>query len=263
MATSRFIDWLRNLTAKSTTIDGTEQVHIDSSGLSQKATLKNAVSYTAPVLEQDWSSAGRGAGGATVTGIKFDATGTDATSSTSLLMDLQVGGASKFKVGKAGQISAATATKAAPSYSFNGNSNSGFYTRASNYIMFAVSGNESAYLSGAGVLTVGGTAAAISFGGSSLDLAGPDAFLVRDAANTLAQRNGTNAQESRLYGTYTDASNYRRLTYKMSTAGVAELKPEGAGTGASGNVLYISGLPTSNPGPGILWNDAGTVKVGT
>ena len=91
----------------------------------------------------------------------------------------------------------------------------------------------------------------------------PDLTLWRDAADTLAQRNGTTAQTSRLYGTYTDASNYRRLTKTMSTAGVAEIKPEGAGTGASGNVLHISGLPTSNPGPGILWNNAGTPAIGT
>ena len=90
-----------------------------------------------------------------------------------------------------------------------------------------------------------------------------DAAFARDAADTIAQRRGTNAQTSRLYGTYTDASNYRRLTKTMSTAGVAEIKPEGAGTGASGNVLHISGLPTSNPGPGILWNNAGTPAIGT
>lgn len=41
----RFVDWLRSLTAKTTTIDGTEQVHIDSSGLSQKATLANVIRY--------------------------------------------------------------------------------------------------------------------------------------------------------------------------------------------------------------------------
>ena len=92
---------------------------------------------------------------------------------------------------------------------------------------------------------------------------GPDVLMARDAANTLALRNGTNAQTSRVYGTYTDASNYRRLALTMSTAGVAELKPEGAGTGASGNVIHISGLPTSNPGPGILWNNAGTPAIGT
>jgi hypothetical protein len=90
-----------------------------------------------------------------------------------------------------------------------------------------------------------------------------DTILLRDAANTLALRNGTAAQTKRIYGTYTDASNYRRVAITMSTGGTAEIKPEGAGTGASGNVLHISGLPTSNPGAGILWNNGGTVEVGT
>jgi hypothetical protein len=75
--------------------------------------------------------------------------------------------------------------------------------------------------------------------------------------------NAANAMTFRTYGTFTDASNYRRVALAMTTAGVATLKPEGAGTGASGNVLHISGLPTSNPGAGILWNNGGTVEVGT
>lgn len=37
-----------------------------------------------------------------------------------------------------------------------------------------------------------------------------DSFLVRDAANTLAQRNGANAQAFNYYNTFTDASNYER-----------------------------------------------------
>lgn len=91
----------------------------------------------------------------------------------------------------------------------------------------------------------------------------PDTVLERDAANTLALRNGTNAQTLRVYGTFTDASNHRRINLSMSTAGVAVLRAEGAGTGASGNVLHISSLPTANPGPGILWNNAGTPAIGT
>lgn len=41
----RFVDWVRGLTAKSTTIDGTEQVHLDSTGLSQKALLSDVIRY--------------------------------------------------------------------------------------------------------------------------------------------------------------------------------------------------------------------------
>lgn len=45
MIGSRFIDWLRSLTAKSTTIDGTEQVLIDSGGLPQRTLLTDLLRY--------------------------------------------------------------------------------------------------------------------------------------------------------------------------------------------------------------------------
>ncbi len=44
-----------------------------------------------------------------------------------------------------------------------------------------------------------------------------DVILRRDAANTLALRNGTNNQELRVYGSYTSASVYDRLTLKSSS----------------------------------------------
>jgi hypothetical protein len=69
---------------------------------------------------------------------------------------------------------------------------------------------------------------------------GSDTILLRDAANTLAQRNVANAQRFNLYGTYTDASNYRRLYSTMTTGGAATIGVEGLGTGASGNTLSIA-----------------------
>jgi hypothetical protein len=41
-----------------------------------------------------------------------------------------------------------------------------------------------------------------------------DLVLARDAANTLALRNGTNAQETRVYGSFTSATNFQRLSIK-------------------------------------------------
>lgn len=91
----------------------------------------------------------------------------------------------------------------------------------------------------------------------------PDVFLYRDSAGVFYQRNGANAQSFLLSGTYTDSSNYRRLSIASTTGGVFTLSATGAGSGASGNVLHITSLPTSNPGPGILWNNAGTPAIGT
>lgn len=192
----------------------------------------------------------------TFTGIKLNVTNT-ASAAGSLLMDLQIGGASQFSIDKTGKVllkdgfslvsSAATTTGLSIANAGNNPEvrvligNSQYLVCKQNFVQSAKPLSLSTDTGQPGL--------------------GP--VLAYDANNTLAQRNGVNAQTHRIYGTYTDGSNYRRLTKTMSTGGVAEIKPEGAGTGASGNVLHISGLPTSNPGPGILWNDAGTVKVGT
>jgi hypothetical protein len=56
---------------------------------------------------------------------------------------------------------------------------------------------------------------------------GGDLRLFRDAANTLAQRNGTNAQEFRIYNTFTSSTNYQRLTIKTKAVTLSAL------TGAS------------------------------
>ena len=61
--------------------------------------------------------------------------------------------------------------------------------------------------------------------------------LTADAANNMAQRNGTNPQTHRIYGTYTDASNYERLSISASTTADI-IRTESAGTGASRALLF-------------------------
>lgn len=55
-------------------------------------------------------------------------------------------------------------------------------------------------------------------------------MLVRDAANTFAQRRTTNAQTFRIYNTFTDASNYERGFLRWAS-NVLEIGAEAAGTG--------------------------------
>ena len=60
-----------------------------------------------------------------------------------------------------------------------------------------------------------------------------DCLLNRDAANTLALRNGTSAQQFNVYNTYTDASNYSRLSFQGFTgAGGFGITSQAAGTGS-------------------------------
>jgi hypothetical protein len=58
-------------------------------------------------------------------------------------------------------------------------------------------------------------------------------------ANTLAQRNGTNAQTFRVYNTYTDASNYERLNVGWEASG-SLISFTAAGTGNSAQTIRIS-----------------------
>jgi hypothetical protein len=66
-----------------------------------------------------------------------------------------------------------------------------------------------------------------------------DLFLARDAANTLAQRNGVNAQAFNIYNTFTDASNYERGFMRWSS-NVLEIGSERAGTGSNRSTRITS-----------------------
>jgi hypothetical protein len=59
-----------------------------------------------------------------------------------------------------------------------------------------------------------------------------DLLLRRDAANTLALQNGTNAQTFRVYNTFTDASNYERGKIEWAS-NVLRIGTEKAGTGTA------------------------------
>jgi hypothetical protein len=160
----------------------------------------------------------------TFTGIKYNVTDT-ASAAGSLLMDLQVGGVSKFKVDKAGTVSIPTitgvATSGAPSLSF---------VPTSGIAM----GLEVA-ITGSALLVKAGTTSSLVFRGNAVDFAADaslrwtngngnplttlDLILVRDgAAGTLAQRNSTNAQTFRVYNTFTTATDYQRLAVSSATA---------------------------------------------
>jgi hypothetical protein len=78
---------------------------------------------------------------------------------------------------------------------------------------------------------------------STANNGGADLSFFRDAADTLAQRRTTNAQTSRVYGTYTDASNYVRAALS-STSTAVTLAAETAGTGADDIPLNLTAAGT-------------------
>lgn len=75
---------------------------------------------------------------------------------------------------------------------------------------WAVGGTTRAQIDNSGGMFVAGFASTGLIGFASSIGGTADVTLFRDAAYTLAQRNGINAQTFRVYNTYTDGSNYER-----------------------------------------------------
>jgi len=175
-------------------------------------------------LAGTWNTTG------TPTAFKVNVTDT-ASNAASLLMDLQAGGTSMAKLSKEGvfsvreslEFSATAAVGANRGFASLGTSDISIYLSGNrhwsftNNILYGLSSSPT-------ILLLSDTAPSIEFGASS------DTRLTRDAANTLAQRNGTNAQILRVYNTFTDASNHERA-YMRWTSNVLEIGAEAAGTG--------------------------------
>lgn len=101
-------------------------------------------------------------------------------------------------------------------------------------------GNSTAtrfYIAPSGQLIIP-SASLLSWGSSGV--ATPDVILARDAANTLAQRNGTNAQGFSLYHTYTNASNYERVRL-LASSNIFYLITGAAGTGTVRDLAFGTG----------------------
>jgi hypothetical protein len=224
---------------------------MDAAGSNKSITRQELQTYNAGTLTTDvkvldlsatWNDAG-----VTFTGLKFNVTDT-ASNAASRLLDLQVGGTSQIYATKDGALHFVE--------------DDVFINRPTANTLAIYAGSTSVVSAAfkSGLYTA--STYALGWFATSAGSGSPDTYLYRDgAASTVGQRSGTNAQTFRLYNTCTDASNYERLGINWGS-NIVSIAPEAAGTGTV-RVLHISGLPTSNPGPGILWNDSNTVKVGT
>jgi hypothetical protein len=199
----------------------------DTAGAISKKVSRNnwlnsgTLATSAPVtISQTWN----GTGSTVFKALVVNATTPGTTSSaSSLLLDLQVGGVSQFKVDKTGFVQLGGGGMAAPG---------GIYTSAvSPNLSFGWNNSWTFGLSSTGIL--GWT--------SSSDAKGaPDTILVRDgAANTLALRNGTNPQTFRVYNTYTDASNYERGVFGWASNEL-NIATGKSGSGLSRNILLAA-----------------------
>jgi hypothetical protein len=139
--------------------------------------------------------------------------------------DFQVGGVSKFRVNRIGDI-----TTAGSDINFGGGT-VGRLTAVGDDLQLQAQGDKDPTLymrKGVG-----------AFEFSSND---GNFYLYPEAANTLALRNSTNPQEIRIYGDYQDASNYQRLFLRRTSGERYWIGTEFGGTGVkAGLTLGSSG----------------------
>ena len=208
-------------------------------------------------------------GGTVFTAIKMNVTDT-ASAAGSLLLDLQVGGSSLFSVDDEGYTYFEDGLTNFPSIARSASPQTGIGFQAGS-INFIWDGSRIAVINDDLMRFTNN--AVLEWSSTSSVSSTPDTRLYRDAAATLALRDSTNAQTFNVYNTFTDASNYERLSLTgaavtVQTAGTGtdniDLDLVAAGTGEirmSGGFggAELSADP-SNPSEGehVIWQSDGT-----
>ena len=193
----------------------------------------------APVtISQTWN----GTGSTVFKALVVNAAGTSGTNSASgsLLLDLQVNTATKFKITKNGMFSHTdTSGNLVGIYS---NNNTTYFVASDSPLdksMGLNHGNSILFLNSSGALAWTNQAR-----GQFNESAYADTILLRDGVGQLALRNGALPQTFNVYGTYTSGSVYERLTLSAPSAANAIIgtnKGSGGGT-ARGLEIQTDGV---------------------
>ena len=115
-----------------------------------------------------------------------------------------------LSIGLAFPLLAPNGSAAAPSYSFLSAPDCGMFYSVSRQGPTLVTRWAQPFLGDDNNLGTRALVSSLGFCSSLVSDGTAGLILDRDAANVLAQRNGTNAQAFRLYNTYTDAGNFER-----------------------------------------------------
>jgi hypothetical protein len=145
------------------------------------------------------------------------------------LLDLQVNGTSQARFSSNGALVVNTQGSAGSTSIGNGSSGLYFSAASGGDMYFSTGG---AYR-GSIRATIATLPNSNAFGWESGGVAtAADLTLFRDAANTLAQRNGTSAQKTNIYDTFTSSTDYHRVT--IATARATLTNVSGASVTATG-----------------------------
>lgn len=186
-----------------------------------------------PVLNmtQTWNNVAT-----TFTAVKLNVANTN-SAAASLFADFQLSNTSKATITKNGSVLGAVDTGgSAAAVGVGIAANRGLWSSGSTFVDVASSGNTVMSLDGANATILVPANAALGFGGSNMGSSSVGSSvsvaLYRDAAQTLAQRNSTNAQIFNIYNTYTSSTNneYANLLWTGNVLHIGTNKGSGGGT---------------------------------
>lgn len=186
--------------------------------------LTGAQSTSLMDLAATWNTTGA------PTAIKLNITDT-ASNAASLLLDLQVGGISRAKVSRVGRGTFIGGV------SLGSGDLAGITESGAGLLVFRANANDRAGAAVAGF--VARSSGGLNWSTTDAVTNTYDLQLFRGGAGILEQRVGTAAQSSRIYFSYTDASNYTRLALKTAT-GVHTIETESLGTGEANIDLALT-----------------------
>lgn len=212
-------------------------VYSTSPTFSTKATFTGATETASnPVIDftQTWNNSG-----VAFTGLTGNITNT-ASDATSQIIDLKVGGTSMFKVRRDGLMILA-------------NDGIGIHKAAANTATFYVTGSTTPSMSLRANGPMLASTYAYQWSSSNSTTFTPDLFLYRDSIGTLAQRNGTNAQEFRIYNTDVAANDERATLGFIKNSNLFTIQTEALAAGTvrdialkGGNVIVDNRITVSD-----------------
>lgn len=195
-------------------------------------------------------------GGVTFTGFKSNITDT-ASAAGSLLMDLQVGGTSMFKVGKAGVVSFADGTAAAPSITFGADTNTGIYRTGPDQLGFTAAGVNHAILDGSnGRFTATGLATTSALTATQGTITSSTPFI----SHTATWNSGATVFDNIVSSVTDTASHVNSTLLRLAVGGTNRFY-----VGKTGDLSIAQGTLTTTAYPYLnhtaTWNDAGTTHT--
>lgn len=156
-----------------------------------------------------------------------------------------------------GRIRTVDGSAALPSYAFTTEPDCGFYVSNVNYVSASAGSADRWLFNTTEIRMIAGYQLGWSSNGSNVNSGAADLTLFRDAANTLAQRNGTTPQGSRIYNTWTNGANGEWLDIGWSSD-VLYMQTIANGTGTLRSLVIRSGsiLQFQAGGGAVAWQIA-------